>query len=87
MTQEVKNLIITAKVLRFCADLFAILGVVMFGFLYYNNYEGNGLAALHDPFFVVTVLVPFIPAAILAWQVSKKRKQIRALLEQQQKSS
>lgn len=85
MTKEVKDMIITAKVLRFCADLFAILGVIMFGFLYYNNYHGNGLNALHDPFFVVTVLMPFIPAAILAWQASKKRKQIRALLEQQGK--
>ena len=86
-SQEIKVLIVTAKVLQFCADLFAVFGVILFAFIYFNHFDERALDALKDPFLVVTIIVPFLPAAVLAMQAAKKRKQIRALLEQEAKSS
>lgn len=87
MKQELKVMIVTAKVLQFCADVFAVLGIFLFAYLYFNNFKDAPLSALKDPFFIVTILIPFMPAAVMAWQAAKKRKQIRALLEQGGKSS
>ncbi len=43
------------------------------------------MVALRDPFFIVTILIPFIPAAALAWSASRKRAQIRKIVEQNEK--
>ncbi len=88
MKQEIKVMIVTAKVLQFCADIFAVFGIFMFAYIYFQHFKDSpSTAVLKDPLFIVTILVPFVPAAVLAWQASRKRKQIRALLEQPPKSS
>ncbi len=85
MREQVRGLLIKAKVLQFCADIFAVFGIFLFAFIYFNHFKDNPIMALRDPFFVVTILIPFIPAAVLAFLASSKRRQIRALLEQSQK--
>jgi len=85
--EEYRILVITAKILQFCAELFAVFGLIFFAYLYFHTYNDHPLSALHDPFFIVTVLFPFLPAAVMAAMAAKKRKQIRALLEQSSKSS
>ncbi len=85
MKEQLRIMLITAKVLQLCADIFAVFGIFLFAYIYFNNYSDNAMKALHDPFFVVTVLIPFVPAAVLAFAAARKRKQIRALLEQNQK--
>lgn len=82
MDDELKIKIFTAKILQFCADIFAVFGVILFVYLYFHSYSSAPTDAFRDPFFVVTILIPFIPAAVLAWQAARKRRQIRALLEQ-----
>ena len=86
MQEQLKILIFSAKILQFCADLFAIFGVVLFIYIFFNNYKENPAAAVSDPFFIGTILIPFVPAAVMAWAAARKRKQIRALLEQSSKS-
>ena len=79
-------MLITAKVLQFCADIFAVFGVFLFGLIYFKNYQDNPFAALQDPSFILTILLPFIPAAALAWAAARKRSKIRALVEQNEKT-
>lgn len=86
-SQEVRVLIVTAKVLQLCADIFAVFGIFLFAFIYFNHYDDRALDALKDPFFLVAVIIPFTPTIILATQAAKKRKRIRALLEQDAKTS
>ena len=86
MKDQLRVLLITAKMLQLCADVFAVFGIFLFAFIYFNTYSDKAMQAMHDPFFVVTILVPFIPAAVMAYAAARKRKQIRALLEQNQKT-
>jgi len=85
MKEQLRALLITAKILQLCADVFAVFGVFLFAFIYFKLYKSTPLAALHDPTFVVTILVPFLPAAVLAWAAARKRRQIRAIVEQNEK--
>ncbi len=85
MKEQLRAMLITAKVLQFCADIFAVFGIFLFGFIYFNNFHDNPSAAIRDPFFIVTILIPFIPAAVLAWAAARKRAKIRALVEQNEK--
>lgn len=87
MNKQLRELLIKAKVLQICADLFAVLGVFLFAYIYFNNYSENALAAIKDPFFIVTILIPFLPAAVLAFQASRLRRQIRDAVEQKEKTS
>lgn len=85
MKEQLRAMLITAKVLQFCADIFAVFGVFLFAIIYFKMYQNNPAAALHDPAFVITILIPFVPAAALAWAAARKRSQIRALVEQNEK--
>lgn len=87
MKENLRELLINAKILQFCADVFAVFGLFLFAYIYFTQWHDNPLAAVRDPYFVVTMLVPFIPAALLALLASKKRKKIRALLEESAKKS
>lgn len=75
----------TAKVLQLCADIFAVFGIFLFAYMYFTSYRDQMFVAIRDPFFVVSVLLPFVPAAFLAFLAARKRKQIRAMLEQNSK--
>ncbi len=82
LRQELRKLLIAAKVYQIFADVLAVFGIVLFAYIYLAHYKDNAFAALRDPFFVVTILIPFIPAAVMAYLASNKRRKIRALLEQ-----
>jgi len=83
---ELRKLILSAKILQFFADICAVAGIVFFAYLYFSTYGNNFMAAIKDPFFVVTIVLPFIPAAVLSAIAASKRKKIKALLEQGRKS-
>ena len=85
LRQEVRKLLIAAKVFQIFADILAVFGIFLFAYIYFNHFKDNPFAALRDPFFVVTILIPFIPAAVMAFLASNKRRKIRALLEQNAK--
>lgn len=85
--QQIRNLLIQAKVMQFFADIFAVFGIFLFVYIYLSRFQNNPMAALHDTFFIVTVLLPFIPAAVMAYIAAKKRREIRTLLEETQKSA
>lgn len=81
MKEEIKITLMTARILQFCADIFAVFGVILFGYIYFHSFSENPLSALRDPFFVVTILIPFLPAAALAYAASRKRKKVQGMVE------
>lgn len=76
-------MLIKAKMLQMCADIFAVLGMFLFIYIYLSEYQNNVDKAMRDPTFILTILMPFLPAALLAFIASRKRKKIRALVEQE----
>lgn len=80
-------MLISAKVLQFCADIFAVFGIFLFAYIYFAHWKDNPFAALRDPMFIVTILFPFIPAAVLAYLAARKKSKVRAALEEREKSS
>ena len=85
MRDQIRVLLITSKVLQICADLFAVFGVAMFAYIYFVHFRSDPMAAIQNPTFVVILLIPFVPAAVMSYLASQKRKKIRLMLEQSQK--
>jgi Na+-transporting methylmalonyl-CoA/oxaloacetate decarboxylase beta subunit len=83
--EQIRVLLITSKVLQFCADIFAVFGIFLFAYIYFQHFQADPMSAIKNPAFVVILLVPFIPAAVMAYLASQKRRKIRQLLEQAQK--
>ncbi|PZO85053.1 MAG: hypothetical protein DI626_07840 [Micavibrio aeruginosavorus] len=81
MKEEIRINLMTARILQFCADIFAVFGVILFGYIYFHSFSDNPVHALRDPFFVVTILIPFLPAAVLAFAASRKRKKVQAMVD------
>ncbi len=81
MKEEIRINLMTARILQFCADIFAVFGVILFAYIYFHSFSENPLGALRDPFFVVTILIPFLPAAVLALAASRKRKKVQAMVD------
>ncbi len=82
MQDNLRAMLIKAKVLQMFADIFAVFGIFLFIYIYLTQYQNNPTKALHDPMFIVSILVPFIPAAVLAFVASRKRAKIRQVIEQ-----
>ena len=85
LRQELRKLLIAAKVYQIFADVLAVFGICLFAYIYFTHYKDNPFGAIRDPFFVVTILIPFMPAAVMANLSSNKRRKIRARLEQNAK--
>lgn len=87
MRAKLRELLIFAKIMQFCADIFAVFGIFLFAYIYFVHWQQNPIAALKDPFFIATILIPFMPAAVMAYLAAKKRKEIRSLLEEMEKNA
>lgn len=85
MKEQLRFNLMSAKVLQFCADIFAVFGIFLFAYIYFMHWGNKPIAALIDPMFVVSLFIPFLPAACFAFAASKKRRQIRAMLEENRK--
>ena len=81
MRLQARVLLIKTRLYRFFALAFAFTGLLVFLYLYFKNVEGHLLEALRNPLFVFILLVPFMPAAILAWKAERIEKQFYALLQ------
>lgn len=82
---KMRALIVKARMYRLASILFAIMGVVVFGILYFQNMQGSLLLALRDPMFIVVVAFPFLPAAVLSWLAASAEKKLGNLLESHKK--
>lgn len=76
-----KKLVYTAMLYRIIGILFAVGGLVVFSVLYFKDYKGDLGAAMTDPFLIVLVLGPFIPAAVFSALSSHFDRKARKLFE------
>lgn len=84
---KLRALLIKARFYHLCALVFAMIGIVLFGYLFFLNTKGNIVTALADPATVVILLVPFLPAAVLSWMGAAAEKKVIAMLEAQKNPS
>jgi hypothetical protein len=81
--REARELLIKTRVYRFFALAFALMGTVIFIFLYFKHLDGRLLEALTDLKTVVMIVVPFLPAAVLAALSAKTESKFYELLHDQ----
>lgn len=79
--KELRAVLIKARMYRLASILFALMGVVVFAVIFFQNMQGDLLNALRDPTFVVIVAFPFLPAAVLSWLAARMEKKLARLLE------
>lgn len=85
LKDQLKPLLLSAKVMQFFADILAVMGIFLFAYLYFTKWNNNAWSAIRDPMFAFTVLIPFVPAACFAYMASKKRSKIRSMLDASKK--
>lgn len=78
---SLKESLVKARFYRLFAVLFAIGGLVMFLYLYLDRVEGRLFDALRDPFVVVIILVPFLPAVVLSWLAGKHERLLEKAMD------
>ena len=71
LKRDARELLIKARLYRFFAMTFAVFGVIIFLFLYFKHIDGRLLESLTDIKTVIIILVPFLPAAVLAAMASR----------------
>src|SRR5690606_12348205 len=79
--QKARELLLKARIYRFFAAAFAVAGLTVFLVLYFREVEGDFSQALQRPSLVAIILLPFLPAAFLAWLSARLEAKFFALLE------
>lgn len=74
-----RSLLIKSRLYRFFALVFALMGVVVFMFLYFRHVEGQLLEALRDPSIIAIVVIPFLPAVVLSLMAQRLERQFMKL--------
>lgn len=74
-----RSLLIKSRLYRLFALAFALMGVVIFVYLYFQHVEGQLFQALRDPFTIAIILIPFLPAVVLSLMAQKLEQKFKAL--------
>jgi hypothetical protein len=75
MSQDARQLLMKAKLFRLFALIFAFVGMLIFIMLYLQHVDGSFLSALRNPFIVLILILPFLPAAALTFRAAQIEKQ------------
>jgi hypothetical protein len=76
-----RELLIQAKFFRVSATVFLIMGILVSAVIYFKKIDGDVMEALHNPLLVVSLIIPFLPAAVLAKRADKSHKKLKALVD------
>ena len=60
-----------AKLYKATGLLFAIIGFFLFSYMYAQHSSGSFWQDFQNPFVIVIILFPFIPAIILSWMARR----------------
>jgi len=80
---KARELLLRARIYRFMALIFAMIGVMVFVALYFQHINGDIVSAFHDPSFAYILSIPFLPALVLSILAVKADRQLRKMLEPQ----
>jgi uncharacterized membrane protein len=84
---KMRSMLVKARMYRLTAIIFALMGLIVFAVLYFQNMQGDLLNALRSPYFIVVVAFPFLPAAVLSWMAANAEKKLSALIETHKRST
>ena len=65
--------------------VFAVIGLLLFIFMYIRYIEGRFYEAMQDPSVIVILIVPFIPAAVLSFIASRLEKKLMRYIDDDSK--
>ena len=70
-----------ARLLRLFALIFAVVGLVIFIVLYMRNIQGSFFSAMTNPFVIIMVIFPFLPAVVLSWKAGKLEEEYKKMTQ------
>ena len=73
-----RELILKARIYRFLGLIFACIGLVIFIALFMQNVDGSFFSSLTNPFIIVILVVPFLPAIVLSMKARGFEKKYMA---------
>lgn len=79
---EARELYLKSKIYRFFAVVFAGVGLFVFAHIYFNFSNGNFFKAVSDPFFIVLIIFPFVPAIMMSMIAARLEKRVTEFLKQ-----
>lgn len=62
---KVREYLLYAKIYRFCALFFVVIGISLFAFLFFNA-SGSFLEKFQSPLMLGIMVLPFLPAFVLS---------------------
>lgn len=74
-----RKLLMKAKLYRASALFFAITGILLFIQMFVTKIQGHFLDAMRDPFTILIILIPFLPAIVLSIMAQKAEREFAAL--------
>lgn len=77
--REMHGLIVQSKVYHFMAMMFALLGFIVFAYLYYDFTKGDVMKVIEAPFSVLVMFIPFLPAVVLSMKAKKAQKKLEKM--------
>jgi hypothetical protein len=74
-----KELLVKAKIYRFLAGMFAVVGLIIFAIVFTSKFDGKIINALQNPYIVIAMVMPFLPAVVLSFMAAKADKKLNQL--------
>ncbi|MBN8521096.1 MAG: hypothetical protein J0L77_04255 [Alphaproteobacteria bacterium] len=85
--EKLREMLIRSKFYRLAASVFALVGIGLLMVLMSQYIQGDMFSALKDPFILLILVIPFLPAVVLSWLATKAEKKFNDALESLEKSS
>lgn len=73
--KKARALYMQGKIYRGLAQVFAVLGLIAAAFLYYNATDGDFRRLTDNPFLLIVMVIPFLPAVVLSMKAKKADKE------------
>lgn len=78
---EARDLLMRSRLYQLFALTAAVVGLIIFAFLYFENIDGRFDEALRDPATLVMVVMPFLPAIVLSIMAERARTRFIDMLQ------
>lgn len=82
-TLTAKQLFLKVRLYKFFGLVFAGIGICILFTIFVYTYEGNILLMAKEPSAFLVVIIPFLPAFVLAWIADGASKKALMILEKQ----
>lgn len=84
---KARELLLRSRIYRFMALAFAVLGLVLFVFLFFRYVQDDIIHAVKNLSILLILILPFLPAVILSGMAVKAEKKLKKLLGVEQEAA